>query len=120
MGEGSSNDPEYERLFGSKSPGFLRVDVYDGQKRLGVEGQITEISVESDGDDGFIAVDFKAPHPESHEEREVSFYISFDVAGVLAHSILAAANMGNNAEPPSPNPARFVFKTLIGPPDTKV
>ena len=118
MGEGSSNDLEYERLFGSKSPGFLGVDVYDGQKRLQVEGQITEISVERH--DGFIAVDFKAPHPESHEERQVSVYISFDVAGVLAHSILAAANMGNNAEPPSANPNKFVFKTLIGPPDAAV
>ena len=120
MEAGSSNELEYERLFGSKSPGFLGINVYDGQKRLRVDGQITEISVECDSDDGFIAVDFKAPDPESHEEREVSFYISFDVAGVLAHSILAAANMGNNAEPPSANPNKFVFKTLIGPPDTKV
>ena len=41
----------------------------------------------------------------------------FDVAGVLANSILAAANMGNNAQPPSENPNKFVLKTLIGPPD---
>ena len=118
MGEGSSNDLEYGRLFGSKSPGFLGVDVYDGQKRFKVDGQITEISVERD--DGFIAVDFKTSDPDSREDRKVSFYISFDVAGVLAHSILAAANMGSNTELPSENPNKFAFKTLIGPPDATV
>ena len=116
MGEGSSNDLEYERLFGSKSPGFLRVDVYDGRKRFKVEGQITEISVEKENE--WIEVDFNAPDPESREERKISLYISLDVAGVLAHSILAAANMGNNPEPPSENPNNFVFKALIGPPDS--
>ena len=120
MGKVSSNEQEYEyeRLFGSESPGTLRIDLAGLQERFTVEGQIAEISVEKE--EGWISVKFKPQDLESREEQEALLFFSFDVAGVLGHSILAAASMGNNAEPPSANPNKFVFKTLIGPPDTKV